>query len=169
MGELVLGRKVGVDRPPARRRGAQQRGQAMVALRADDHVHRRLAAHDLRALGLGDAAGDHDGRPAAEALSLILEFAQLAELRIDLLGRPFADMAGVEDDQVGILGALRFPVALRRRQIGHALRVVDVHLAAEGLNERAGGLFRSGRIGAARIVKRIQFGQEASPGRPFPI
>ena len=37
----------------------------MVALRADDHVDRRLATQDFGAFGLGDAAGDDERRPAA--------------------------------------------------------------------------------------------------------
>ena len=57
----------------------------MVALRTDDHVHRRLAAQNLGPLGLGEAAGDHQRGPAARAAALLLEFAQLAELGIDFL------------------------------------------------------------------------------------
>ena len=52
-------------RRAAASRLAQKLGQAVIALRTDDHVHRRLAAQDLGALGLGDAAGDDDRRPAA--------------------------------------------------------------------------------------------------------
>ncbi len=130
----------------------------MVALRTDDHVHRRLAAQDLAALRLGEATGHDQRRPAAGAFARLLQLAQLAELGIDLLGRPFADMAGIEDDQIRVLGARRLPVTLGGGQIGHALRVVDVHLAAEGLDERARGLIRSG-CGAARVFKHSRFGQ----------
>ena len=107
----------------------------MVALRADHDVDRRLAAQDLGALRLGDAAGHHQRRPAAGLPTLVLELAQLAEFGEDLLRRPFANVAGVEDDEVGLFGRSRLGVSLRRGQIGHPLRVVDIHLAAEGLDE----------------------------------
>ena len=58
MGELALGRKVGGDDAGPTPRFAQKLGQAMIALRADHDVDRRLAAQDFRPLGLGHATGD---------------------------------------------------------------------------------------------------------------
>ena len=43
-------------------------------------------------------------------------------------------MARVEDHQVGILGAGRLDKALDRQRVHHALGIVDVHLAAIGLD-----------------------------------
>ena len=65
MDELVLGRKFGVDDAGPKARLAQELGQAMIALRADDDIDRRLAAQDFRPLGLGDAAGDNQRHPPA--------------------------------------------------------------------------------------------------------
>ena len=103
--ELVLGREFGVDdRRPFARRAREQLGQAMIALRADHHVDRRRAAQDLPALGLGDAAGDDDrASRGPRPLRARLQVAHPAELGIDLLGGLLADMAGVEDDEVGLL------------------------------------------------------------------
>ena len=40
---------------------------------------------------------------AALARGLLLELAHAAELGIDLLGRLLADVAGVEDDEIGVV------------------------------------------------------------------
>ena len=125
----------------------------MVALRADDDVDRRLAAQDFGALGLGDAARHDQGRPPAGLPPLLFQFAQLAELGVDFLGRLFADVAGVENDEVGVLDPARLSIAVERRQIGHALRIVDVHLAAEGLDERPPG---SALRASTRLGERLQ-------------
>ena len=46
----------------------------------------------------------------------------------------FADMAGVEDHQVGTVGNQRFRIAHGLQRIAHALAVIDIHLAAIGFN-----------------------------------
>ena len=116
MSELVLGREVGGDDAGPKARFAQELGQAMIALRTDHDIDRRLAAQDFRPLGLGDATGDDQRRPPPRPAAFVLEFAQLAELGIDLLRRPFADMAGVEDDEIGVLDRVSLAVALLRPQ-----------------------------------------------------
>ena len=60
----------------------------MIALRTDDDIDRRLAAQDLRPLGLGDTAGDDQRRPAARPAAFFLELTQLAEFGIDLSPTP---------------------------------------------------------------------------------
>jgi len=105
---------------------------------------------DLVALGLGDAAGDRDHRRGALVEPGVL--AQPADVRIDLFGRAIADVAGVEDDQIGAVGIVgrRHPVG--RHQFGHTLAVIDVHLAAERLDVegpgRVVGFVRGGHAGA---------------------
>ena len=91
---------------------AQQLRQAMIVLRPDDEIDRRLAAQDLRAFGLRDAAGHDQRRLAPRARAIVLQFANLAEFGIDLLGGALADMAGVEDDEIGVLDIRRLLVAL---------------------------------------------------------
>ena len=102
----------------------------MIALRPDHDVDGRRAADDLLALGLRDAAGDRDAHLAAVARGLVLGDAQPPEFGVDLLGGLLADMAGVEDHQIRILGAGCLDKAFRRQRVHHALRIVDVHLAA---------------------------------------
>ena len=130
MVELVLGREIGGDDGP-KPRFAQELGQAVKALRTDHDIDRRLAAQDFRALRLGKAAGDNQRRPLPRPAAFVLELAQLAEFGIDLLRRPFANMAGVEDDEVGVLDRASLAVAFLGRDVRHSLGVVDVHLAAE--------------------------------------
>ncbi len=139
-------------------RAGDELRQAMIALRADDEIDDRRAAHDLGALGLGDAADDGDDRLVAGGRALVLQLADAAEVRIDLLGRLLADMAGVEDDEIGILDGVGFGIALRRERLGHALGIIDVHLAAEGADEdlRPGGRRARRRRPARRTPRRAQ-------------
>ena len=121
-----------VSTTPGRTRASlQELRQAMIALGPDDDIDRRLAAQDLRPLRLGDAAGDDQHRPAARPAAFLLELTQLAEFGKDLFRRAFADMAGVENDELGVLDEGRLPVSRLGGEIAHALGVVDVHLASE--------------------------------------
>ena len=118
-------------------RGGDQFRQAVIGLRPHHQVHHRRPRHDLRALGLGHAAGDDDGGVAAACLLLPpLHGLQPAELGVDLLRRLLADVAGVQHHQIGALGRVGGGVAQGAQHIGHALAVVDVHLAAVGLDEQ---------------------------------
>ena len=67
MVELALDRKIRVDDARRRARPPHEVGQAVVALRADHEVDGALAADDLGALGLGDAARHRDGDLVAGA------------------------------------------------------------------------------------------------------
>src|SRR5690606_18672972 len=51
---------------------------------------------------------------------------------IDLLRRLLADVAGVEEDEVGALRVVDRHVTGRRQRLRHPLGIVDVHLAAIG-------------------------------------
>src|SRR3546814_7054309 len=73
---------------------------------------------------------------------LVLDRPQPAELRIPLLGVLLADVAGVEDDQVGAVRGVARLIAMRRQDVRHAGGVVDVHLAAVGLDEELFGQIR---------------------------
>ncbi len=139
--ELVLRREIGGQPLAAGAVGAgDQLGELMVGLRPNDQVHGRLAAHDLLALGLGDAAGDGDGHAGSALGDLRLaHLLQLAELGIDLLGGLLADVAGVEHHQVRALRPIGHGIAQRRQHVGHPLAVIDVHLTAVGLDKEALG------------------------------
>src|SRR6202020_423991 len=119
----------------ANARLAQELWQAMIALRADDDVDRRLAAQDFRPLGLSDAARDNQHHRPAFAPALFLQLAQLAKFGVDFLRGAFADVAGVENDEIGVLDASRFAISSLGGQIAHTFGVIDVHLASERLDE----------------------------------
>jgi hypothetical protein len=92
------------------------------------------SADDLGAFGLRDAAGDRDGHfPAGGEFHLL----ELAEFGIDLLGRLLADMARIDDHEVGAFGRVYRRIAERLQHIADALGVVDIHLAAIGPDKQA--------------------------------
>ncbi|MPL97135.1 hypothetical protein SDC9_43323 [bioreactor metagenome] len=128
--ELVLDREFGVDGALAAGGGGDHLGQAVIVLRTDDQIDERHPAHDLGALGLRNAAGDADLQIGLR----LLERAQPAEVGIDLLGRLLADVAGVEQHHVRLGRIVCQHIALRAHGLGHALAVIDVHLAAVGLD-----------------------------------
>ena len=102
----------------------------MIALRADHDIDRRCAADDLLALGLRDAAGHRDVHLPALARGFVLHHPQPPEFGIDFLRRLFADVTGVEDDKIRIVRAAGLDKAFAGQRVHHALRIVDVHLAA---------------------------------------
>ena len=81
-----------------------------------------------------------------------------SELVEDLLLRLFANRAGVEQQDIRLLGVVRLdqPVAVLE-QIAHARRVVLVHLAAVGLDVQLSAhvaLARAAGVGPRYRVKR---------------
>jgi hypothetical protein len=105
-------------------------GQPVIALRPDDKIDGALPAHDLSAFGLGNAAGDANQHVAALRHPRLLKSAQPAELGKNLLRGAFADMAGIEQDDVGTLGRIGDVIAFEREDIAHTFGVVHVHLTA---------------------------------------
>ena len=139
MVEFRLGRKARIEHlrlPPPRSASRQHLGQAVIGLRAENKIDERRARQDFLALGLRDAAGDRDHHAAAPALARGFQAADRAEFGKDLFGRLLADMAGIEDDEVGAVRTGGRAIAERRQQLGHSRRVVDVHLAAISLDEQ---------------------------------
>src|SRR5918997_6275242 len=79
-----------------------------------------------------DAAGERyllDAARSAEAV-------EFAEVAADAVHGVLSDVAGVEDDEVGVFVALDLGVSGVQDHAPHAVRVVDVHLAAEGAYAR---------------------------------
>ena len=132
--ELVLDREFGLQRTAFALRARQQLRQMMIALRPDHDVDDRRAADDLRTLGLRHAARHRDAHIAPVTCGFILGDPQPPEFGVDLLGSLLPDMAGVEDHQIGILGTGCLHKAFGSQRVHHALRIVDVHLAAIGLD-----------------------------------
>ena len=78
----------------------------MIGLRADDDVDERRPLDQQLALGLRDAAGDGEQHVAPGRVAPgIAQPAQPAELGKHLLGRLLADVAGIQDDQIGVVAA----------------------------------------------------------------
>ena len=102
----------------------------MIALRADHDIDDGRAADDLAAFGLRDAARHRDPHLAPVARCFVLGSAQASELRIDFLGRLLADVTGVEDHKIGVVGVCRLDESFRRERVHHALCIVDIHLTA---------------------------------------
>ena len=135
--ELALDREVGIEHAALRARPpVQQLGQAVIGLRPDHDVDERRSLEQGLALSLRHAAGDPDHHVGAVRPSARAQLAQPTQLRIDLLGRLFPDVAGVEDDQICIVGAAGGDIAMQRQGIRHAGGVIDVHLAAVGLDKQ---------------------------------
>ena len=155
--ELRFDRILRIDHR-SRRAASHHVGQAMIGLRADHPIDHGRAADDLRALGLRHATRNADAHGTPFARALLLHHAQATEFGIHLLGRLFADMAGVQDDEIGVLDAVGARVAGRAKAFGHAVPVIDVHLAAIGLDVNALGAGREGRSGrclACRPARRL--------------
>ena len=86
------------------------------------------------ALLLRDAADD------GELLALLLQPLVVVQPVEDLLLGLIADGAGVVEDQVGLVHGLHLAVALADERARDLLGVMEVHLTAEGLNEKRLGL-----------------------------
>ena len=161
MVELVLDRELGLDRLAVFGPG-QHRRQAVIALRPDHEVDAGRAADDLFAFGLRHATGDRNEHTAAVLRGGLFQHPHAADLGIDLLHRLFADVAGVQHDQVGVVGGRGLDETLGRQCVRHTMRIVDVHLAAEGFDEKLAGSGHAVRVGRhpANFIKLIKrFGQ----------
>src|SRR4028119_1418607 len=97
-------------------------------------VYAELAAEGVGLFGGADAAGQGNLFDAA----LPFEAVELAEVAADAVYGVLAHVAGVEDDDVGVVIGGDFGVAGVQDHASHPIGVVDVHLAAEG--PYAGGL-----------------------------
>ena len=114
----------------------EQLGGPVHVVGAEHHVDvRRPLPHQVAVL-LGEAAGHHD----LEAGALRLERLQVAEGAVQLVVGVLPDAAGVEDDDVRVLGTLGLGQPVGLEEAGDAQRVVLVHLAPEGADGVGAGL-----------------------------
>jgi hypothetical protein len=105
--------------------------QAVQGLRAEHQVHVRRACDNRCAFLACHAAADADQHMGMVAFVL----PDAAEVVKHLLLRFFAHRAGVEQNHIGFGRVLRLLQAMRGAQhVRHLVRVVLVHLAAEGLD-----------------------------------
>ena len=113
--------------------GVDQLRQTVQGLRTEDEVHIRRARDDGSAFLRGHAAADADHH-AFLMLFVALPAAELAE---DFFLRLLADRAGVDQDDVGLAFIEgEFQAVRSLEHVGHLGRVVLVHLAAVGLDEK---------------------------------
>ena len=128
--ELILFGKIRVQSALAAACLGLKLGQAVIALRADNQIDHRLTAHDLFALGLGHTARDTDFQIGLFRLQPFVT----AQLRVYLFRRFFADVAGVQQDHIRVIGRIRGHIAFAGQRFGHTLTVVNVHLTAISLD-----------------------------------
>ena len=74
----------------------------------------------------------------------ILQLPKPAQLGIDLLSRLLADVACVQQHQIGVFHRVGGRIAIGFQRVAHTRGIVDVHLAAPGLDE---DLFVGGLVG----------------------
>ena len=108
-------------------------GDAEEVVGPHQDVHVPGPLEDLPPLELGHAAADADAQPGLA----LLQPAEPVEGVVELLRRLLAHRAGVDEDEVRALGIRGRLVPARAQHAGHLLGVVDVHLAAERLDEEA--------------------------------
>jgi hypothetical protein len=165
--ELVLGREVGGDHALSAAHAPDERGKLVIALRADHEIDHACPLENLLSFGLGHAAGNGDHGVQTACISPPLHRAHPAKLGINLLGGLLADMTGVENDEIGIGRIVGRRIAMVGQRLRHALGVVGVHLAAEGLDVQFLGRFRHRLLVRHAGASRQELGQPRPPSRRF--
>jgi hypothetical protein len=112
----------------------------VVALRSEYQIDCRRAADDLFALGLRYTTGYRDEHTAIFGRGGFFEAAHAAKFGVNLFSGFLADMAGIQDDEIGILGCGSLDVTVRRQGVRHPTRVVDVHLTTKRFDVKLTGL-----------------------------
>ena len=109
----------------------EKQGQVLQIVSADQNVDRWRTFEDLVTLKLSHASAYGD----LEAGRFFLEGLVAAHRMKELLGCTFAHRARVHEDHIGALGRLGANKAIGFEQTRGLLRVVDVHLTTERLDE----------------------------------
>src|SRR5215217_3115557 len=94
--------------------------------------------YTVPALELGGFVGGTDAAGEGYLLDAALapQTAQLAEVAADAVHSVLADVARIEDYEIRLLVGVDLSVTRVQDHAAHAVRVVDVHLAAEGAYAR---------------------------------
>src|SRR5581483_1441732 len=118
-------------RPPGGGNAVEQFADAVQRLGTEHQIDVGSAIDDRFSLLTRHAAAHSYHNPRAR----VLERTPTAELAEDLLLRLFTDGTGIEQQQIGLRGIFGALETVRRGEhIGHARRVVLVHLATERLD-----------------------------------
>src|SRR5919199_2307929 len=107
-------------------------------MRPQDEIYAILALEVGGFAGGAYAAGEGYLFDAAQFPKVV----ELPEVAADAVDGVLADVAGVEDDEVGFFVGVDLGVACVQDHTPHAIGVVDVHLAAEGAYARGLGVPR---------------------------
>ena len=108
----------------------------MIGLRSERHVDIWRARHNFLAFCLRDTASDCDHHAPAGLFLFQLEGLKTAKLRIDLLCCLLANVARIENNEIGTFRALNAAIAKRSHDVRHAHGIVLVHLTTVGLYEK---------------------------------
>ena len=137
----------------------------MQGLGPEDDVDEGRAVEQRRAFLAGHAAPHADEQVRVGVLELL----QPPQVRAHLVLRLVADGAGVEDDEIGILGLGRaLPTLFGLKDVGDLLRVVGVHLAPEGAHVdlvRGHGVYPEAKAGDVTGSERRNTGVGARKWR----
>ncbi len=105
-------------------------------MRANHNIDERRPLQQFAAFRLRNAPGDSNEQAITSGGSspITAHPVKPTKLRINFFGGLVANVAGVEDDEVRLGRIVDAPVSFAPQQFGHPRRVVDIHLAAEGLD-----------------------------------
>ncbi len=145
----LLGGEQHVDPLAARLGLADQARQIAVGIGPGDDVDPGGALDELLSQTLGHAADDADD----ERGTGFPQPFHLGQAAPDALLGVVADGAGIDEDDVGLLGIVGMDVALLLHDRDDDLRIADVHLAAVGLEVE---LTTDARKGTQRIYTEVQ-------------
>ena len=136
MVEFAFGGKLGVDDAEVLVAGdfLQNFGNPVIGEGAGGKIDERRPSGDFSVFRLNHAADDADDGFQPGGLAFFFNQINAAEVGKKLFRRFFPDVAGVEDDQAGLGGGSRRGVSHVLQNAGNALRIVNVHLAAEGFD-----------------------------------
>ena len=138
----------------------------MIALRPEHQIHGRRAANNLFALGLRHTAGDGDHDMAIFRCGALFQAAHAAEFGINLFRCFFPDVAGVENNEIGIFRRAGLDITVWRQSVRHPTRIVDVHLAAERFDVKFAGSCHAATAKPNPLPQITKFAPADYPRRP---
>ena len=106
----------------------------MVSQRAGSKVDKRRTFPDLLVFRLDNTADNADNSAFPFGSPFFSDEVEASEVRKDFFRRFFTNVAGVEDNEIGIPDGRGFRIAERLQDVGYPSRIIDIHLAAKSFN-----------------------------------
>ena len=131
--------KIGVNRTltACRVDFADKFRKPVIGLRPNHNIHPRRPAGDFFTFCLGNTAGNRNRQAAALLVGRpLLQLPQPAQFGKYLFRCLFTNMAGIQNDHIGIIDLIGRRIAKRCQNIGHAVRIINIHLTAIGFNKK---------------------------------